>query len=101
MPKYPRKKKVEKPPNTPKKVRKVEPWQPREEDMPHVGEIWKRFTYMENNQPVAHHYLLLQHINYSFGDSDSALAFDMLVLETGETICLYMNFELDDWSRVE
>ena len=69
-----------------------------EKDMPHVGDIWK-LTTQYGISTVCYHYLLLD--SDSFGDARSSLTFDMLELETGERMWMFMNFELDDWHRIE
>ena len=68
------------------------------EDMPKVGDIWK-LTTQYGISTLCYHYLLLD--SDSFGDARSSLTFDMLELETGERMWMFMNFELDDWHRIE
>ena len=74
------------------------PWKMPEADLPKVGDIWKLdFPYGDEYKEV--HYLLIAQANDEFLPSGNN-TFDMLILENGETLRLYMNFELDDWQFV-
>lgn len=71
-----------------------------EEDTPHVGDIW-RIDLPFGDEYKTFHYLLISEPgpdDYFF--PVDGLTFDMLQLETSETVRLYMNFELDDWRKV-
>ena len=101
MPKYPRNHPLKKkPPNTPKKHRIEQPWKIREEDMPHVGEIW-RIRMFTADGSLDYHYLLLEpHIIPGWSDYDG-LGWTTICLENGLVLDFYMNLQLDDWTRIE
>ena len=95
MPKHPRKKVIQKP----KKEKIREPWKIAEADMPHTGDIWRhRGYYASSSEPLDYHYLLLE--PYMVDEWDG-LSWTSLCLENGLLVDFWMNFELDDWSRVE
>lgn len=97
MPKHPRKYRREKPLPSKKKKREEKSWEIREEDKPHVGDIWRvtvpaiGIIYEE----VHWHYLILQETVPFDGFS-----FLVLCLESGLKFDIYFNFELDDWHLV-
>ena len=101
MPKHPRNHpRKTKPPNTPKKVRNdaVQRGRIPDEDKPQVGDIWK-ITYPHGDEYKAVYYLLTAEARDEFFRAGDG-TFDMLHLESGETIRMYMNFELDEWQFV-
>ena len=101
MPKHPRNHPIKKkPPNTPKKKMEEKAWEFREEDMPHVGEIW-RMRQMCTDGYIDWHYLLLEpHILPGWVDNNDGLSWTTLCLENGLVLDFWFNFELDDWTRV-
>ncbi len=72
---------------------------------PQVGEIWRMsapvvgavqpMAPVRNITMRATHFLLLE------GWQEYEYTFRMLCLETGQHIALYMNFDLDNWEKVE
>lgn len=101
MPKHPRNHpRKQKPPNTPKKKKEQRGWEILEEDMPGVGEIWRNRMITLDGY-LEYHYLLLEpYIVHGWSENDG-LSWTTLCLEAGIVLSFLMNFQLDDWTRIE
>ena len=68
------------------------------DDQPQVGDIWQLVTPYGDEYKTFTYLLLEKSSDEFFRASDGT--FEMLQLENGENIRLYMNFDLDDWRKL-
>jgi hypothetical protein len=82
-----------------KKNKKEKAWEFSEEDKPHIGEIWMidngYSRVKRSGDPERWHYLLVEECS----DSDG-FAFYSLSIEHGIYCDIYLNFQLDSWTRI-